>query len=312
MTSVGLWGPPGPQRTEGLALRAPRKHKAWGLVDVGWALVALVGAQVLLIPLLVVLALAQYDISLNDPDVAQHLTDAVTKVAVTGPGLVLALVTQWLAFAGVPALTTYRKGHRSLAKDFGFWFKRTDPVYALGLAVVLQLLMAGISVALHHTSLNLSGADNTTMVTDRSGPMLVVMVASAVIGAPLTEELFFRGLLLRSFLRSFARLDLAPLLPGVTDRFHDETTGSASSRRVAVVISALLSAVIFGMMHFQTGGSDGTPAAVTAGTWVVVGQTGLLGLVLAVVAIRTRRIGLTICTHMYFNAASIALVFLTR
>ena len=44
---------------------------------------------------------------------------------------------------------------------------------------------------------------------------------------------------------------------------------------------------------------------------MLVAQTGFLGLVFAMIAAKTRRIGLTVATHLYFNSGSITLVMLT-
>lgn len=307
---VDLWGPPLVGGVEGFATQAPRKKKAWGALDTVWGLLGIIGAQLIIVPFLMLLAIAQYNIRMDEPGAVLTLMDSLEKVVMTGPGIVLALMSQWVVFVGFPLLASYRKGHRSLAKDFGLHFKVSDFHNGLILAVGMQALMFAISWLLHQTSLNLSDADNTNQVTDHVGIMLVIMIIGATIGAPLTEELFFRGLLLRGYLRKFARVDLAPVLPGVTDHLHEKTV-SETRRKVGVVCAVLLSSVIFGMMHLQMDTGPNGEVVMNAGHWVVVAQTGLLGLIFAVVAVKTRRIGLPIVAHFFFNSASIALVLLT-
>lgn len=299
-TKMDMWGPRTLTDTEGYLMEVPRKPKPWGLADIGWALVAIVAIQVVLLPVLIVMAISQYNIALDSPGGADQLADAVAKVATTGPGLVLAMTAQFGAFVGVPVWASYRKGHRSLAKDFGFVFKRRDIALGLGLAIALQLLLAGISWVLNQTSLDLSEADNTGQVTDQVGILLVFMILAASIGAPLTEELLFRGLILRAFLRKLARWDLAPVKEGLTDHFHPPTV-STLHRNVGVVLSVLLSSALFGVMHFQN---------VSVGSVVVIAQTGLLGLVFAIVVVKTRRLGIAIVGHLFFNSMSIALTLL--
>lgn len=305
--SVGLWGPPEDGPTGGIAVAPRRKRKPWGLADVGWAVIAIFASQIVTMPVLVLLALAQYDIALNSPTAADELTAAVTKVTLSGPGLIVALCSQWLVFMGMPALASYRKGHRSLPKDFGFRFKKSDLPIGLGLALTLQIFMAGVSWGLSQTSLDRSGADNTTMITDQAGLMLLLMIFAACVAAPVTEELFFRGLILRGFLRTVARVDHAPPLPGLTEHLHPADV-SPAHRRWGVGFSVLVSSLFFGMMHFPVATPD-HPVTVAAQI-ILVSQTGFLGLVFAVIAVRTRRIGLGIVAHLFFNSTSIAMVFL--
>lgn len=307
VSTVNLWGPPTIERTEATAAHAPRKPKPWGLPDVGWAVLALVGSQVVTLPVLMLIAIAKYDIAMDSAGAADQLTAAVTKVATSGPGLVLALFAQWLAFVGVPALASYRKGHRSLSKDFGLWFKKSDLPVGFLIAIGLQLFMAAVSWSLSKTSLDRSGSDNTSMVTDHVGLMLVLMIFAASIAAPVTEELFFRGLILRAFLRKIAKVDHAPVLPGLTDHIHNAEV-SARRRRYGIAASVLLSSVFFGLMHFPVSSPE-NPVTLAAQI-ILVSQTGFLGLIFALIAIRTRRIGLCIAAHLFFNSASIAMVFL--
>lgn len=291
----------------GMEATAPRRRKPWGLIDLFWGLLALVGSQMVLLPVLVVLLIAEGKASLADPNATTELTNHVTQMLSEGPGMVLALLVQWAAFVGAAWLASHRKGHRSLAKDFGFFFRRVDPLWGIGLAVGMQLVLAAAQWALSHTSLDLSGADNTGMVTGQAGIYLIIMALGACIGAPLTEELLFRGLILRAFLRAFAKVDLAPVLPGVTDKFHPARV-STLRRRVGTVVAVLGSAACFGAAHTPVGDAHHHISALAY--IVLASQTGLLGAVFAVVAIRVRRLGVTICAHVTFNSISIGLALL--
>ena len=96
----------------------------------------------------------------------------------------------------------------------------------------------------------------------------LLLVLIVVIGAPLVEELFFRGLFLRALQKR-----------GLPDW--------------AAVVG---SAAVFGAVHFQ-----------------LLQFVGLfaIGLVLAVMAVRTGRLGMSIATHMAFNATSVVVLYLT-
>ena len=99
--------------------------------------------------------------------------------------------------------------------------------------------------------------------------MLAVVV---IVGAPIVEELFFRGLVLRSLQR----------------RFGDAW-------------SVIASAGVFGLAHLSTSGAALQLPALVA-----------LGLILAVLALRTGRLGPGIFAHGAFNAVTVVALALRR
>jgi membrane protease YdiL (CAAX protease family) len=90
------------------------------------------------------------------------------------------------------------------------------------------------------------------------------LILSVAVGAPLVEELFFRGLLLRSL-----------------------------QRRVPDWAAVVVSAVAFGIAH-------GSALPVDAVLLVMISLT-VFGAILAILAIRTGRLGPSIVTHAVFN-----------
>ena len=156
-------------------------------------------------------------------------------VAVIGPdglddlplwGTALLQVPLWLALLGVPLLATNLKGRRSLRVDFGLAMRWTDvPVglllglaLQLGLGIVLQVLypLVGLDV----DRVGESAQELTADATNGVGVALVILIAA--VAAPLFEELFYRGLFLRSVQR----------------RFGD-------------VAAAVVPALVFGLVHLQ-------------------------------------------------------------
>lgn len=137
---------------------------------------------------------------------------ASTWVGITGRqeeslGLLVAvLVAQWAGLLGALVLASRRKGSGRLADDFGLRVEVRDvvPGVAAGLAsqfVLLPLLY--LPVRLLDPDLDLSGeARRLTGLAQGGG--LVLLAVCVVIGSPLVEELFFRGLLLRSLARRFS------------------------------------------------------------------------------------------------------------
>lgn len=292
--TVGIWGPP-----VDAAAKPPRARKSWGLGDVLWVVGALLVGQILLGLILLIWAAVASTPAGPSPVTADDLLGRAAALATTGPGLVLALLSQWAAFVGVPYLASRRKGHGSLARDFGLSFRWRDLPLGAGLAVAMQVVMVGGHLLLGAAGVDLSGSDNTGMVTNNAGIWLIVMALAAAVGAPLTEELLFRGLLLRALLRRLAKLDLREDSPAATV--------GAWRRRAGITVSVLLSSALFGIMHAPV--TEGGAVSMTAIAALAI-QTGLLGAVFAVVAIRMRRLGPGILAHMFFNASSLVLTLL--
>ena len=151
-------------------------------------------------------------------------------VAVTGDddvtlGLtVVTLLGQWTGLVGAVVLVSRRKGTGNLRSDFGLRVERRDIGLGLAAGVLSQLVL----IPLLYLPLDLLGADldvseKARETTDLGrGPGLALLALCIVVGAPLVEELFFRGLLQR-----------------------------AVDRRYGPAWAVGVSAVAFGVTHFQ-------------------------------------------------------------
>jgi hypothetical protein len=106
-------------------------------------------------------------------------------------------------------------------------------------------------------------------VTDSAhGGGYIALTIVVVVGAPIVEELFFRGLVLRSLQR----------------RFGDTW---------AIIGSAL----VFGLAHFE---------------WLQLPALVALGVILGIMAVNTKRLGLSIFTHAGFNLVTMIALGLSR
>jgi membrane protease YdiL (CAAX protease family) len=124
------------------------------------------------------------------------------------PMWIYALVqtAQWIGFVGVPVLAARLKGNGVVA-DFGTRMTRADVPFGFVLGVLLQLVMVPV---VSWPWLKLLGRSSDDLeqrardLTDRAhGFGLVMLTLVVVVGAPFAEELFFRGLTLRSLERRF-------------------------------------------------------------------------------------------------------------
>ena len=109
----------------------------------------------------------------------------------------------WVGLVGIAVLASRRKGYGTLAADFGFTARWSDlGVGVAGALVATFVVVPVVALALRpifgHPNVSKPVQD---LVQQASGPKALVLVLVAVVFAPLVEELFFRGLLLRSLER---------------------------------------------------------------------------------------------------------------
>lgn len=310
----GFWGPPVPAASNVRERESPAPTKAraaWGLGDVGWAALWFVAAQLALVAVFTVVGMyqvarARHGFTGSADDVAA-LMDKLRELPTSGGGMLVGLLFEWAVFAGVPLWVSRRKGSGSLSRDFGVRVQwRRDPVTGVLVAVGLNVVFMALSWLLTRCGVNLSGSDNTGLVTDHGGGVwLWLLLAAASIGAPLVEELFFRGLFLRALLKRFT----APLGDAQSSMQAAWRTfcgpGSRFLRRYPVAFSAVTSGTVFGVLHWQ-GYSHGH----LAGALFLIFQTVSLGITFGFIAARANRLGPTMCAHVANNTAASLLAIL--
>ncbi len=104
---------------------------------------------------------------------------------------------------------------------------------------------------------------------------------STVVGAPFFEELFFRGLLLKGLLGVF----------GITG------DGARSLKAVGVVAAVVVDGLLFGLAHAE---------------FEQLAGLAVFGCILAVVACKTRRLGMNMVSHATFNLVAILAIVSSR
>jgi membrane protease YdiL (CAAX protease family) len=180
----------------------------------------------------------------------------------TAADILLGEIGLWCGLGGTCVVVCRRFGTGSLVRDLGWRLRLAD--LAFGPLAALVCLFAAGFIGGAFSGTRFSGS-NTNIITSQKGNTVGVAVVTviAAVGAPIFEELFFRG---------FLRLSLASRL-GVG----------------AVWVQALF----FGLAHYQFGLGLGNVSVVcaTAGIGVVLGYTAHL----------TRRLGAGSIAHGLFN-----------
>lgn len=189
-------------------LAEPDEEVRWGLGD------AIAGLAVtLLAPVVVIIAVLAVAGRQDLEDIPLWAT-------------ALLQVPLWAGLLGAPVLASWTKGRASLAADFGLKMRWTDIPLGLVVGFVGQfalLIVLGLVYQLLGIDTDRVGETAealTGRAKDAVGVALLILVVA--IGAPLLEELFYRGLWLR-----------------------------ALARRWGTAWAVILSSLLFGLVHLQ-------------------------------------------------------------
>ena len=151
-------------------------------------------------------------------------SDTDTDTELTIGILVVSSLVGWLFSVGVPVVATSLKGNGPVA-DLGLRFEPRDLLFfPLGVAiqaVAVPLLYWPILQVLDKTTDDVS-SEARELVDSASGLGILVLVLIVAVGAPIAEELFYRGLVLRSV-----------------------------ERRWTTTVAVVASTALFGVVHLQ-------------------------------------------------------------
>jgi len=183
--------------------------------------------------------------------------------------VVSSLLGLWVGFLGAPALAIRYAG--PVRRRLGVAF---EPIDLLGLVVgfLLQVVIGLLyRPFIHH--LKHFNAPITKLAGASHGGGYALIVILTVFCAPVAEEIFFRGMLLRSL------VGFATSCRGIT------------ARKVAVGLAVVLDGLAFAASHGELAQLPGLV---------------LVGVVLSLLFLWTGRLGMSILTHVSFNAVAIA------
>ncbi len=209
--------------------------------------------------------------------------------------IVVSLVALWVGLVGSVVIATRLaargheresaggiepKGTGSVVRDYGLRL-RPWPDIPLGIVagVLSQYLLVPVVEAplvpfVHHLYTRL-GHPAQSLTGNAFGPGLIVLAVLVCVGSPVVEELFFRGLLLRSLLGGSRHI----------------------GPRLGPWISIVFTALVFALVHFEA--------------LQFLGLAGF-GAVLGYLAWRTGRLGPSIVAHMTFNTVTIIAIVVGR
>ena len=201
------------------------------------------------------------------------------------PLLLLSALPVWIGLLGTTVWACRRHGTGNLVADLALRIRPIDLAIGLGAGLGLRLVIGLWTVVYIQITGRQPTGNLQTILGDGLGTgmwLVVNMTAIAVVG-PVIEELFFRGLGLRSALASTLRRADRP-------RFADPR----SRARWSILATSLM----FTLLHLSEV-NDLTSAV------VLLPGLFLAGWVLAWLTMSTGRLGSAIVTHVVFNGVAV-------
>ena len=194
----------------------------------------------------------------------------------------------WLGLGGAAVLTARIRGSGRLGVELGLRFRWIDLAIGLGLGIGLRFA-SGVIVAVVRAVAGEPGTGNLTQIggtgLGRPAALFNLLVGATLI-APLIEELFFRGLLIRSLLATLDRR--------ASRRGRAAGPGRWRRQRRAVVA---VSAVLFALVHLSE-------VRDPVGAVSLMLSLLLVGGVHAVITLHTGRLGSAVVSHVVFNGVA--------
>lgn len=263
LNEVTSWGPKEDKKAN-TPTPPKKRHPVPGFRHIFAGIIGVIGVS-----FLEIIVAATYLVSKN-PSLAtdiQELQTQLTKlISANIIGLLSSLVLTWLALT-LPVFWAGRKFEGGWRKMIGWKFLwKVDIGIALGFALSVRLLEHISDIILKYFGINTANLSNGGLLESAGSKWLLALTVAASIGAPIAEEIFFRGLVLKVVSQKFGK-----------------------------IIGVVISATLFGISHAQ-----GT----LAGTIYMFFSTAIIGILLALLVLKTKRLGTSILSHGAFNASA--------
>jgi uncharacterized protein len=230
-----------------------------------FAALGFVGGQI--VAVIVVSVTAAAEGKTNSLTAISHLSEPPSWYIIS------TLAGLWAGFFGAAWLATGVKGTKSFSRDLGLRFRWADLIgIPIGVAGQFLVALMYVPIAQHVHNFNQRfDAPSQRLTGSSHGLGYVVIGTLTVVGAPFFEELFFRGVLLRSLARLFG------------------TIGGWVGPTLAIIVTG----VLFGLAH-----DEGLQLLGLA----------VFGIILSFVAYRTGRLGMNMVAHASFNLVAVVAV----
>ncbi len=184
--------------------------------------------------------------------------------------IISTLLGIWVGFFGGTVLGSLVRGTKSIVADMGLRFRWADLAgIPIGLGGQFLVVLLYIPIAPHVHNFNQRFEAPSQRLTGGSHGVGTLLVdVFTVVGAPFFEELFFRGLLLRSLARLFGPF----------------------AGWVGPTAAVIVTGVLFGLAHAES---------------LQLLGLAVFGIILSTIAYRTGRLGMNMAAHASFNLTAV-------
>lgn len=278
----------------------PKKKHTWGLPEVLISLIIFLCTQVALTILVLFMATSNV-IASGETDVAVTL-ELLEGIIYSPMILIISSASMYLSWGVMMWYSTRVRGHKSWAKDFWFRFNLPKDIFiGLGVGLFGLMLVQGLSMLLQALGVNMDEAGNTEIFEQQQGFWkYFFFIAMVSLIGPTMEELFFRGFVMQALIKHFRRGNISSPRGSLSSWVQRNNAALFSGYlkfrnwgfRHKYMISAIISSIFFGLMHFQ---------GPSLGQMMTVVITGLLGFVFALVTLKTKRLAPAIFGHIAYN-----------
>ena len=189
-------------------------------------------------------------------------------------GLVMSQAGLWTGLLGACRVVSRRFGTGRVARDFGLAVAWSDVGWGLLMSIAGRIAVAIAVLPFLPFPRLVGGNDEVFRVFNTDLASFIIVALLAVVGAPIVEELFFRGVVQGAFLDSMG------------------TVGAIG-----------ISSVLFGLAHVN-------PILGLANVSVVAAVTAA-GVVFGI-TVRLRRLGSSIFAHAFFNMVAVGVAAAAR
>ncbi len=213
-------------------------------------------------------------------------------IAVTEPIAFAFSLATYLLITLVVIHASWRRGQRSLRRDFLLAFRPVDILIGFGVGIAARILALLLTVVVVIVTGHVPDQGNLVLGSDAIWVFLIGIVLASLI-APFVEELLVRGLIMQSVRNAILR------------RSGPQQPAPRSTQFRAMAVSVVMSALIFAALHLYQ--------SADVVLLVILGfSTFLFGIMNGIIVYATGRLGSAIVAHIVFNGSSVLLVILLR
>lgn len=253
------------------ATRAPRTYKD------AWIWVVLAGLGFLVGQVVSAIVELGYAIVVHHAHTSSAIESYITKSPIPVGLLIVGELGLWVGFAGAVWLASYTRGTGSIRRDMGLHLKLwPDLPLGIVLGVAGQFLVSALYLPFSndnkHFAHQLDKPANK-LLGGAHGIGILGLILVIMVGAPLFEELLFRGVIMRALERLFGRW----------------------GQKAGTFGGILGSAILFGLAHVEPLQFFGLAA---------------FGVILAVLAHYYKRLGPDMVAHSAFNGVALTVYLL--